>query len=183
MYFALVYYPGIEQPEFHVLRRKYEPYASLLPEHLALLFPVPESIGLKNIENHIKTVLSKWKTFEVHFNGLEKSWDHWLLLVLMEGKQEVVKLHGELYSGILSPHLRKDLPYIPHIGLGLFSKETYDFDNPNAQLNLDEQKYSKAKIEFENLKLDFWRKIDHLTLVKINQDFTDCTDLMSFKLK
>jgi hypothetical protein len=182
MYFALVYYPKIEQKEFHLLRNKYEPYANLLPEHLAFLKPVPGSVGEENLKRHIKSILIKWEPFNVHFYGLEKSWDHWLLLVLKEGNQKAIKLHDELYSGILSPYLRKDLPYTPHVGLGLFSKENYDVSNPTAQLSLDEEKYQSARAEFKNLGLDFWRTIDHLTLVKINPDFSRCWDIMDFRL-
>lgn len=160
----------------------YEPYANLLPEHLAFLKPVPESIGIENLETHIKSILIKWKPFDVHFYGLEKSWDQWLFLVLREGNQLVIKLHDKLYGGILSPYLRKDLPYTPHVALGLFSKEKYDVDNPTASLSLDSKKYQKAKAGFKNLILDFWRTIDQLTLVKINSDFTKCRDIMDFKI-
>lgn len=182
MYFALVYYPGIEDEGFHVLRDKYEPYHQLLPEHLPIIFPVPEDIGLKKLEDHITRILTQWKPFKFHFHGLLKSWDHWLFLVLAEGNDLVRTLHDELYTDILIPYLRNDLPYIPHIGLGLFSKEKYDFTNPTAQLSLDKEKYIKAKREFENLILDFWRTIDHLTLVKINTDFTKCQDVMEFRI-
>lgn len=182
MYFALVYYPRVDNKEFHRLREKYEPYNELLPEHLVFVFPVPEDIGLKKLENHIKTILAKWKPFEVHFHGFHKSPDHWLFLVLAGGNDLVHKLHDELYTDILAPHLRDDLPYLPHVGLGLFSKEKYDFTNPTAELTLDKEKYIKGKSEFENLKLDFWRTVDRLTLVEINRDFTQCRDVMEFKI-
>jgi hypothetical protein len=183
MYFALIYYPEIELKGFHLLRQRYEPYASLLPEHLPFLHPVPASIGVENISIHINKILQNWLSFDVHFKGLEKSWDQWLLLVLKEGRQQVLDLHDALYADILSPYLRKDLPYIPHVALGLFSKEGYDVNNPTSQLSLDEEKYLKARKEFEKLKLDFWRKIDQLTLIKINSDFSKCWDIEVFKLK
>lgn len=182
MFFALVYYPNIEIEEFHILRKKYEPYASLLPEHVPFIFPVPDSIGLKKLIKHIEHVLSSWKPFEVHFNGLQKSWDHWLFLVLKEGNHLVIKLHDELYNGILSPFYRKDLPYIPHIGLGLFCKEKYDVNNPSKKLSLDEKAYNHARMEFDNLNLNFWRKIDKLTLVKLNSGFSKCENIMEFKI-
>jgi 2'-5' RNA ligase len=182
MYFALVYYPHIELQGFQELRHKYEPYASLLPEHLTFLFPVPESIGLENIKTHIDKVLEKWKPFKVHFKGLNKTWDHWLFLGLKEGNDIAIKLHDDLYTGHLSPHLREDLPYTPHIGLGLCSKEDYDLNNPTAQLSLDADKYRDVEAAFKKLNLDFWRTIDHLTLVKVNEDFSKSEDIMTFNL-
>jgi len=182
MYYALIYYPDIKNERFHTLRKKYEPYYSLIPEHLPLIFPVPELIGLKKLEAHINETLTQWKPFKVHFHGLQKTWDQWLFLVLKEGNDFMIKLHDELYTDFLTPYLRNDLPYTPHVGLGFFSKGQYDFTNPTAQLSLDEKLYNKAKMEFENLRLDFWRTIDHLTLIKINTDFSKCWDLMEFRI-
>lgn len=101
MYYALVYYPHIEDKGFHLLREKYEPYYRLLPEHLAFIFPVPENIGLQKLVDHIHTILSHWKPFTVHFYGFHKSLDHWLFLVLKEGNNIVHKLHDELYTNVV----------------------------------------------------------------------------------
>lgn len=182
MYFALVYYPGIEQKEFHVLRQKYDHWVNLMEEHVPFVFPLPESIGFENLKSHISQILEDWKPFDVHFSGFLKSWDHFLMLGIQEGNDQAIKLHDELYSDILAPHLRKDLPFTPHVGLGLFSKEQYDIDNPTDQLSLDEEKYQRAKAEYETMGLDFWRTIDHLTLVKLNSDFSKCWDIFNFKI-
>jgi hypothetical protein len=34
-----------------------------------------------------------------------------------EGHSDIVKLHDRLYEGELAPHLRLDIPFIPHIGI------------------------------------------------------------------
>ncbi len=180
MYFALVYYPHIEDQGFQSFRHKYEPYSELLPEHVPFIYPIPETIGRKKLEVHIEKVLNNWKPFDVHFCTLEKTWDHWMYLGAKEGYNSVVELHDELYEGILSPYLRKDLPFNPHIGLGLFSKEAYDFNDPTAELTLDEVKYYKAYNEFKAMGFDLWCTVDRLTLVEINSDFTTCVDLLDF---
>ncbi len=41
-----------------------------------------------------------------------------VFLVPDEGHAEVVKLHDALYAGTLTPHLRLDIPFIPHVGVG-----------------------------------------------------------------
>lgn len=180
MYFGLVHYPRIEHQGFQNFRKRYDPYSNLLSEHVTFIHPVPENIGRKNMERHIETVLKKWNSFEVHFCLLEKTLDHWMYLGAREGNNQVVDLHDQLYQGILRPYLREDLPFYPHIGLGLFSRETYDFDHPTAELTLDEERYNKARREFEDLGTDIWCKIDRLTLVKINSDYTECVDLNIF---
>ncbi len=180
MYLALVHYPKIDHQGFQAFRHKYDPYAPLLPEHISFVFPVPESIGRDKVNRHIKQVLNRWKPFRVHFCRLDISWDHWLYLGAEEGHRQVVELHDRLYEEILSPYLREDLPFYPHIGLGLFSKEAYDFNDPTAKLTLDAERYHQARMEFEKLGMDIWCRIDHLTLVRINADFTECADLKEF---
>ena len=182
MYLGLVHYPKIENEGFQAFRRKYEPYSQLLPEHVPFVHPVPEILGRDEVERHIKKVLSFWEPFKVHFCMLQKTWDHWLYLGAKEGHMQVVELHDRLYEGILSPYLREDLPFYPHIGLGLFSKEAYDFDNPTAELTLDEKRYKQARKEFEELEMDIWCTIDRMTLVRINSDYTECIDLNDFSL-
>ena len=180
MYFGLVYYPQIKHKGFQSFRSKYDPYSELLPEHVTFIHPVPEIIGRANLEQHIEKILSSWKPFKVHFCTLEKTWDHWLYMGAREGKNLVIELHDKLYEGILRPYLREDLPFFPHIGLGLFSIETYDFNNPTAKLTLDERKFKQAKKEFEELNYDLWCTINRLSLVKINSDFNQCDTIRDF---
>jgi len=182
MYLALVYFPQIDHPGFHAFRNTYEPYASLLREHLTFVFPVPGSIGQEKLESHIAEVLKHWDPFELHFNRLDKTVDHWLFWTPGEGKELAVRLHDELYTGILSPHLKADLPYTPHIGLGLFSTENYDFNDPYAELTLDTPRYQKARKKFEELNLDLWCTVDHLALLRLNSEYTECTELLRFSL-
>jgi len=180
MYFGLVHYPQIKHKDFQSFRHEYDPYSELLPEHITFIYPVPETVGREKLDKHIEKVLSLWKPFNVHFSILEKTWDHWLYLGAKEGHNQVVELHDKFYEGILSPYLRDDLPYYPHIGLGLFSKEAYDFNDPTAELTLDKEKYEKARKKFEDMGFDLWCTIDRLTLVKINSDFTECEELRDF---
>ena len=182
MYFALVQYPQIGNEDFHSFRNKYDPYASILKEHITLIYPVPFTVGRAKLEEHIQEVLHDWSPFKVHFCTLEKTWDHWLYLGAKEGKNLVTDLHDQLYTGIINPYLREDLPFYPHIGLGLFSKEDYDFNKPTAKLTLNEEKYKNALIEFKEIKFEVWCTINKLTLVKVNSDFTEFQDMISFDI-
>ena len=42
----------------------------------------------------------------------------YVFLVPDEGYSEVSRLHDHLYTGILEPFLRLDIPYVPHITIG-----------------------------------------------------------------
>lgn len=183
MYFALVNYPQITHEDFQSFRQRYDPYVNLIAEHLTFIFPVPEDVGRIKLEEHIVKVLRTWEPFKVHFSTLELNWDHWMYLGAKEGHERIVELHDQLYEGILSPFLREDLPFYPHIGVGLFSKEGYDFNNPTAKLTLDEEKYKQARKEFEAIGFDLWITVDSLSLVKVNSDYTECNDIRSFMIQ
>ncbi len=181
-YLSLVYYPKIDDNVFQSIRNKYEPYANMIPEHIPLVFPVPETIGKDKLIHHVNRILARWKPFKIRIKGLYKTFDHWLLVVLDEGNDQVIRLHDDLYTNILTHYLRKDLPYIPHVGLGLFSREAYDFSKPSRLLSLDEKKYRSARTEIEMADLNFRRTIDRLTLVRVNANFTVCYTEMEFTI-
>jgi 2'-5' RNA ligase len=181
MFYALVYYPELKSEFIKQLRHQYDPYKDLIQEHITLVYPVPESIGEENIIKHINQVIKEWEPFKIHIKGYEKTWDNWLFLKIREGKEKLITLHDELYKGILQLYLRKDIPYKPHIGLGLFTKNTYDPLHPE-KLPFDEENYQIAAAELEKLQPEFWRIMNQLTLVKINVEFSKLWDVETFYL-
>lgn len=181
MFYGLVSYTNLKSKAINNFRRYYDPWVNLVEDHVTFIFPVPDSIGRDNLINHIRNILDKKKAFDIHIAGLEKSWDHFLLLTLKEGNDEVIELHDQLYTGILVPYLRKDIRFVPHIGLGFFASNDYDIRNPK-ELVLDEIRYNKAFEEAQKMNLDFWRKVEKLTLVMLDDNFTTCQDVREFEL-
>lgn len=177
MYLGLVYYPDIKLDGFNVLRNQYDPYASLMPVHLPFIFPVDESIGRTRFQAHVQNILCTICAFTVHLCKLEKSPDHWLFLTPQEGEGDAIRLHDLLYTGIMSPYLRKDLPYRPHVALGHFGKTAWDLENPAGKIELDELAYNKALSECARIELDFWKTIDRLSIVRLNKELTSCENL------
>jgi len=117
-------------------------------------------------------------------SGFEKSWDNWLFLVLKEGREQVIRLHDELYQGALELYLRKDIEFIPHLGLGLFVKNKADWQlKAPSRLAFDEQVYSSALKEAKSLELDYSCGINKLHLLEINDDFTSISLIREFELK
>lgn len=173
MYFALVHLPDIDTTRIELLRNKYDPTAHLIQAHISILFPVPDEIGVNVLINHIESVLKHWKPFSIRINGLHKSWDNWLFLTLKDGNAEVIRLHNQIYTGMLQPYQRKDIDFVPHIGLGLFVKEgvKYDYKNPK-ELEFDERKYELAVHDASQLNLDYKCVFDKLYLVSLTNDFS-----------
>src|SRR5437763_7326786 len=156
MVYALVYYPKIDVRCINQFRRKYDPQVDLIAPHITLMFPVPQLIARGNLVHHIDSVLRNWRSFPIHLQGLYKSRDSYLFLTVQEGSADIVSLHDEIYRGMLADYQREDIPFIPHITLGEFSK--------------DENQYLRALEEARELNLDYHCVIDKLHLVEINDD-------------
>jgi len=90
-----------------------------------------------------------------------------LLLLLKKGNEEAIALHDELYTGILAPYLRRDIEYIPHIGIGLFVRKDAGYNALDPKIvDFDAKLYSQALKEAESLKIDSFDTVDRLVLSK-----------------
>ena len=172
MYYVLVYYPKFDREtaeKVKIFRRKYDPFVDSWEPHIPFIFPVACSeVEEEKLVDHVETVLKNWQPFPIRIGDFTKSWDHWLFLLLKEGNEEAVALHDELYTGILSPYLRRDIEYIPHIGIGLFvGKDAgYNVLDPK-KVDFNAKLYSQALKEAESLKIDSFDTVDRLFLRKI----------------
>jgi len=167
VFYALVCFPNINTIKIEAFRKKYDPHYKLIKPHITLIFPIHDQlISKKSLSKHIRSVLNHWKSFEIELQGFTKSWDHWLFLLLKKGNKEMIQLHDELYKGILTPHLRDDIEYIPHISLGHFTKKSIQENQkgPNKVV-FDEIKYKLAIKEAQNLNLIYYIKPEKLHLV------------------
>ena len=155
MVYALVHYPAVDTQHIDALRRKYDPQADLIAPHITVMFPLQHSIGESSLISHVEQVLGTCRPFPIHLAGLEQSADHYLFLVLQEGRAEVIRLHDRIYTGIVAPYIGTDLPYVPHVTLGSFGE---------AEL------CSQARRDAERDSLNYQCVLDRLHLVMINED-------------
>jgi 2'-5' RNA ligase len=183
MFYALVHHPRIDVKQIDEFRRRYDPHVGLIGPHITFVFLVPESIGEAALINHIDAVLSNWRAFPIQLKGLQKSWDHWLFLILAEGSEDVTRLHRDLYSGVLAEYHRPDIEFIPHLGLGLFARQdaNYDIRNPR-EVSLDVENYSRVLREAQGLDFDYHCLVDRLHLVKISNDISQIEWSKEFRL-
>ena len=137
--------------------------------HIPFIFPVACSeIEEAKLAEHIETVLKNWKPFPIHIGGFRKSWDHWLFLLLRKGNEEAIALHDELYTDILSPYLRRDIEYIPHIGIGLFVRKDAGYNVLDPKIvDFDAKLFSQALKEAESFKIDSLDIVDRLVVNKV----------------
>ncbi len=172
MYYVLLYYPEFDRKtgeNIKAFRRKYDPFVDSWKPHIPFIFPVPCSeVEEAKLVEHVETVLRNWKPFPIQIEGFTKSQDNWLLLLLKKGNKEAIALHDELYTGMLLPYLRRDIKYIPHIGIGLFVRKNarYNILDPK-KVAFDAKLYSQALKEAESLNISSFGTVDRLFLRKM----------------
>ena len=169
MSYALVHFLTVDTRQIDELRRKYDPQVDLIAPHITIVFPVPDSLGKSPLVSHVVKVLRDSKQFSISLQGLEQSWDNCLFLLLQEGRTEVIRLHDDLYTGILTPFIRRDIPYVPHVTLGAFAN--------------DAKRCSDALRDSKRLGLRYRWVVDRLHLVKVNDDLSRITREEEFLLE
>lgn len=95
---------------------------SVVAPHFTLVFPL-EGVGADALIAHIQSQAQQVAPFEISLrcalvvDDVTTSLTH-VFLVPDEGFSAVVRLHDRFYTSILAPHLRLDVPFIPHVTVG-----------------------------------------------------------------
>lgn len=102
------------------LRQVHDPaqHARVEP-HLTLVFPT-DGVPEHEFVAHVQGVAAGTPPFEFalcHAVAIEDGvTDEWhVFLVPEDGSEALIALHDRLYTGPLAPHLRRDLPFLPHL--------------------------------------------------------------------
>jgi 2'-5' RNA ligase len=114
--FAVAWFPsfdGIERIEAY--RARFDPLAHEVAVHLTLVFPFPTPLTRLQVESHVKRVAAGWPPVSVTFRHVRAKDNEFVFLMAARGAASIVALHDRLYTRSLAPHLRRDLPYEPHM--------------------------------------------------------------------
>lgn len=164
------------------IREKYDPTAHIIDPHATLVFPA--EVGREGITRHVEGVLSRWDRFAVRFRGLSQSWDQWLFLDLdEESEAQMTRLHDDIYTGILAPHLSRSISYVPHVGLGHFGQPNQRYDPLKPQAgSLDEDRYRQGYAEATALQIDSQAVVEQLDLLGVTDAATKVERITRFSL-
>jgi 2'-5' RNA ligase len=98
--------------------------ARVIPPHFTLVFAC-SAVDERDYLDHVRAIAERTPRipFTCRYAKLgpasEGAAAH-VYLVPDEGSSRIALLHDRLYGGPLAPHLRRDLPYVPHITIGSF---------------------------------------------------------------
>ena len=117
--FCVAWFPAFEGIErLEAYRRKFDPLALEVAVHLTLVFPFPTPLKKLQVETHVKRIAASWPPIAVTFRPVRAKDNEFVFLMASRGADSIVALHDRLYTRSLAPHLRRDLPYEPHLTLG-----------------------------------------------------------------
>ncbi|MPZ15785.1 MAG: hypothetical protein GEU73_15410 [Chloroflexi bacterium] len=140
MKLAVVAYPNLDEPDRHWIesfRTQHDPQATRIAVHFTLVFPVdavprelePEIVAVAQSTRPISFALRRTKVVRDVLEGGSH-----VFLVPDVGGDEIAALHDRLYAGALRPHLRSDIPFVPHLTIAAApdsqsaEKVAYDLD-------------------------------------------------------
>ena len=114
--FAVAWFPTFEGLErIEAYRQRHDPQAVTVAAHLTLVFPFSTALTALQVETHVRKVAAGWPPIAVAFRPVRGLNNEFVLLMATRGAAAVTQLHDALYTRSIRPHLRKDLPYEPHI--------------------------------------------------------------------
>lgn len=108
------------------VRRRYDPQHALVEAHFTLVFPF-EGVPQDDVVAHTAAVVASTPAVAFRLTAAAAVSDpsaagaH-VFLLPSEGDAAVRRLHSRLYSGVLAPKLRGDIPYQPHVTVGAFDR-------------------------------------------------------------
>lgn len=159
MAYLVVAYPKIGQSDFEWIqgyRKKNDPrYFSVINPHFTLVFAI-DDIDQESFLAEAKKQTKSVSPFDFVVNvatiNQDDSGDYYHEFLVPDiGHSNIIKLHDKLYSGTFADHLRFDIDFIPHIGIG----------------NSDDVQESKRRIDELNAKeLSIAGKVDTIDVIE-----------------
>ena len=124
MNIAVVAYPMMDDADaqrISAFREKHDPRSVRIGVHFTLVFPVegsPSELGseITAVARSIAPIAFAIRRTEIVFDALANR--SLVFLVPDEGAREITMLHDRLYASVLRPHLRAEIPFVPHLTIG-----------------------------------------------------------------
>jgi 2'-5' RNA ligase len=124
MTIAIVAYPRLDEDNrqrIESFRARHDPQVSRIALHFTLVFHVdavpealkPEIDAVARSSEPIGFAIRRTDVVPDPIGDFSN-----IVLVPGEGGRQIEALHDSLYAGGLRPHLRSDIPFIPHITVG-----------------------------------------------------------------
>lgn len=116
---AIVIFPAFADPApIERMRRAYDPLADFIAPHITLVFPFTSAIATEALAAHMRRATRDLTPFEVMLREVTGHMEEYLFLNVKRGADQLVALHDQLYSGILTRYLAPEHTFTPHLTVG-----------------------------------------------------------------
>lgn len=133
---------------------KYDPLALKISPHITLIFPFIDEMDDPALIQHVRVALDGQSGFSVGFSDPVSAGAGRVWLPVRGEPGLISEIHAKLYTGCMRKHLKPELPYVPHVTLGVV---------PAARL-------SEATAEARSLRLEPEYPVDVFILERIGDD-------------
>ncbi len=117
--YAIVAFPDTDALEIiEAIRQRFDPQVRLIAAHITLVFPFQSSDSLGAIRSHVAKVAASTAPFRVYLAGVRIGDGEYLYLDIDEGRENVIALHQQLYTGPLAGVMSAERLYEPHVTIG-----------------------------------------------------------------
>ena len=105
------------------IRLKYDKLnMKIIAPHFTFIFPV-ENIKQSILVDHVRPIIQNFPKIDFELNRFELSrtvfeGNWYIFLVPGKGRNNIIKLHDLLYTGLLAPELNSEYIFTPHITVG-----------------------------------------------------------------
>ena len=162
---AVVAYPEFSSADYAWIdnvRQDADPRHAIIPPHFTLVYPT-SALSSDDMVRHAEQRVAGRNQISFTLRNVSINHDSpdgrtYVLLVPNEGCEAITELHDSLYTGILEPELRADLPSPPHITVGSFA------ESKSATQLGNELKQGGIKIE---------GKVNQIDVVEISESRTN----------
>ena len=172
-------YPELATKDFDWIQSLRSTYCrsdyEIVDPHFTLLFAASE-FSQDQLADHIRPIINETPSIDFVLRcaipvktDADNRW--YLFLTPDEGFSRIVKLHDRLYTGMMKEHLRLDIPYIPHMTVGIFD-EGRACKTAVDRINSEEFAIS-GRIDAVDLVADEKNKINSLTRIKLGHPAKD----------
>jgi len=143
------------------LRRAYDPLADFIAPHITLVFPFTSAIATEALAAHMRRATRGLAPFEVTLREVTGHMEDYLFLNVKRGADQLVALHDQLYSGILTRYLAPEHTFTPHLTVGRL---------PTAE------RFALALIDARRMAAQFMVKVEEIVAYRIGEDGSRAID-------
>jgi 2'-5' RNA ligase len=163
---AIVIFPAFaDAAPIERLRRAYDPLVDFIAPHITLVFPFTSAITTEALAAHMRRATRDLAPFEVTLREATGHMEEYLFLNVKRGADQLVAVHDQLYSGILTRYLAPDHTFTPHLTVGRL---------PTAE------RFALALIDARRMTAQFTVRIAEIVAYRIGEEGSRAIDCQVF---